>query len=187
MEAGKYVAALASDLPKRNGWTIAQRAGDRTPQRAQRLLNRARWDALATMGVVRAFAVAGLDEAARRAGRRGGLAVPAIDETSQVKQGRRTAGVKRHYLGCVGKMANGLTMVHLAYARPLLANDQDAEAQYQASLGEQLANWPFLRARLPNRVAIASAKGCVTGDPARTSTPAPARSRRPSLPASCTR
>ena len=117
MEAGKYVVALASDLPKRNGWTIAQQAGDRTPQRAQRLLNRARWDALAAMAVVRVFAVAGLDEAARSAGRRGGLAVAAIDETSQVKQGTATAGVKRHYLGCVGKVANGITTVHLAYVR----------------------------------------------------------------------
>jgi DNA-binding CsgD family transcriptional regulator len=41
-----------------------------------------------------------------------------------------------------------LLRVLLAYARPLLANDQDAEARYLASLGEQLANWPFLRARL---------------------------------------
>ena len=117
MEAGKYVVALASDLPKRNGWTIAQQAGDRTPQRAQRLLNRARWDPLAAMAVVRGFAVAGLDEAARRAGRRGGLAVAAVDETSQVKQGTATAGVKRHYVGCVGKVANGITTVHLAYVR----------------------------------------------------------------------
>jgi SRSO17 transposase len=117
LQAGKYVAALASDLPKRNGWTIGQRAGDRTPQRTQRLLGRAAWDTFAAMGVVRRFAVAGLDEAARRAGQRRGLAVGAIDETSQVKQGKATAGVKRHYLGCVGKVANGITTVHLAYVR----------------------------------------------------------------------
>jgi len=88
LQAGKYVAALASDLPRRNGWTIGQQAGDRTPQRTQRLLNRACWDAFAAMGAVRAFAVAGLDEAAGRCGRRGGLAVGAVDETSQVKQGQ---------------------------------------------------------------------------------------------------
>ena len=68
------------------------------------------------MRVVRRFAVAGLDQAARDGGRRH-LAVGAIDETSQVKQGERTAGVKRHYLGCAGKVANGITTVHLAYAR----------------------------------------------------------------------
>jgi len=70
LQAGKYVSALVSDLPRRNGWTIAQRVGDRTPQRTQRLLNRACWDTFAAMGVVRRFAVAGLDEAARRCGRR---------------------------------------------------------------------------------------------------------------------
>ena len=68
------------------------------------------------MRAVRQFAVAGLDQAARDGGRRG-LAVGAIDETSQVKQGERTAGVKRHYLGCAGKVADGITTVHLAYAR----------------------------------------------------------------------
>jgi DNA-binding CsgD family transcriptional regulator len=41
-----------------------------------------------------------------------------------------------------------LLQVNLAFARPLLAEDKDAEALYLASLGEPLANWPFLRARL---------------------------------------
>ena len=116
LQAGKYAAALMSDLPGRNGWTLAERAGDRTPDRMQRLLNRAAWDTFAAMAVVRRFAVTGLDEAARRAGRRG-LAVGAVDETGQVKQGEQTAGVKRHYLGCAGKVANGITTVHLAYVR----------------------------------------------------------------------
>jgi SRSO17 transposase len=116
LQAGKYAAALMSQIPRRNGWTIAGHAGDRTPDKTQRLLNRAIWDAFAAMRVVRRFAVAGLDQAARISGRRG-LAVGAIDETSQVKQGERTAGVKRHYLGCAGKVANGITTVHLAYAR----------------------------------------------------------------------
>jgi SRSO17 transposase len=116
LQAGKYAAALMGDLPRRNGWTLAERAGDRTPDRMQRLLSRAVWDAAAGMKVVRRFAVAGLDQAARAGGHRG-LAVGAIDETSQVKQGERTAGVKRHYLGCAGKVANGITTVHLAYAR----------------------------------------------------------------------
>jgi SRSO17 transposase len=117
LQAGKYVGALAGDLPRSNGWTIAQQAGDRSPQRTQRLLNRACWDAFAAMGVVRRFAVAGLDEAARRCGRRRGLRIGAVDETSQVKQGCVTAGVKRQYLGCVGKVANGITTVHLSYVR----------------------------------------------------------------------
>ena len=117
LQAGKYAAAVMCDLRRRNGWTIAERSGDRTPDRTQRLLNRAVWDTWAAMGVVRRFAVAGLDEAARKTGRRRGLAVGAIDETGQVKAGIRTAGVKRQYLGCVGKVANGINTVHLAYAR----------------------------------------------------------------------
>jgi SRSO17 transposase len=116
LQAGKYAAALMRQIPRRNGWTIAEQAGDRTPDKTQRLLSRAVWDTAEAVRVVRRFAVSGLDQAARTGGRRG-LAVGAIDETGQVKQGERTAGVKRHYLGCAGKVANGITTVHLAYAR----------------------------------------------------------------------
>ena len=66
--------------------------------------------------MVRRFAVTGLDAAARRAGRRV-LAVGAVDETRQLKRREHTAGVKRHYLGCAGRVANGITTVHLAYVR----------------------------------------------------------------------
>jgi hypothetical protein len=117
LQARKYVAALASGLPRRNGWTIAEQAGDRSPDRTQRLLSRAVWDTFAAMGEVRRFAVAGLEEAARRSGRGRGLVVGALDETGQVKAGTATAGVKRQYPGCAGKVANGITTVHLSYVR----------------------------------------------------------------------
>jgi hypothetical protein len=71
-QADKYVSALVSDMPRRNGWTIAQYAGDRTPDRMQRLLNRASWDTLAVMSEVRRFAAAGLEKAACRGRRRDG-------------------------------------------------------------------------------------------------------------------
>jgi hypothetical protein len=29
--SGEYLSALAGDLPRRNGWTIAEQVGDRTP------------------------------------------------------------------------------------------------------------------------------------------------------------
>src|SRR5689334_22756526 len=60
-QAGKYVSALVSELPERNEWTIAQHAGDRTPDRMQRLLNRAAWDESAAMSQIRRFAAEGLD------------------------------------------------------------------------------------------------------------------------------
>jgi SRSO17 transposase len=117
LQAGKYVNALVSGLPKRNGWTIAEHAGDPAPDRTQRLLNRAAWDTFAAMGVVREFAVGSLDEAARRSGQRRGLVIGALDETGQEKAGTATAGVQRQYLGCAGRVANGINTVHLAYVR----------------------------------------------------------------------
>ena len=69
------------------------------------------------MGVVRRFAVAGLDDAARRRRRRRGLVIGAIDETGQEKAGEATCGVKRQYLGCAGQVANGINTVHVAYVR----------------------------------------------------------------------
>jgi len=116
-QAGKYLSALVSEMPKRNGWTIAQHAGDVTPDRTQRLLNRASWDTFAAMSEVRRFAANGLEEAARRGRRRGGLVIGAIDETGQQKTGNATAGVKRQYMGCAGRVANGTNTVHLSYVR----------------------------------------------------------------------
>jgi hypothetical protein len=113
LQAGKYLGALAGGLARRNGWTIAEHAGDRSPDWTQRLLSRACWDTFAAMGVVRRFAVAGLDQA----GRRRGLVIGALDETGQEKSGNATAGVQRQYLGCAGKVANGINTVHLAYVR----------------------------------------------------------------------
>jgi SRSO17 transposase len=40
--------------------------------------------------------------------------VGVIDETSVLKKGRLTPGVQRQYLGCVGKVENGIVTVHLA-------------------------------------------------------------------------
>src|ERR1700750_963394 len=59
VQAGKYAAALMSDLPRRNGWTLAERAGERTPDRLQRLLSRAVWDAGEVIKMVRRVAVGG--------------------------------------------------------------------------------------------------------------------------------
>src|SRR5271170_7321012 len=68
------------------------------------------------MSQVRRYAAAGLDDAARRSRRRR-MAVGALDETGQEKQGAGTAGVKRQYMGCAGRVANGINTVHLSYVR----------------------------------------------------------------------
>jgi SRSO17 transposase len=116
LQAGKYLNALVSDLPSRNGWTIGEHGGDRSPAKAQRLLNRASWDEEAAMSQVRCYAAAGLDAAAGRSRRRR-MTVGALDETGQEKQGSASAGVKRQYMGCAGRVANGINTVHLCYVR----------------------------------------------------------------------
>jgi SRSO17 transposase len=40
-----------------------------------------------------------------------------IDETSALKSGTKTPGVQRQYLGCVGKVANGIVTVHLGVCK----------------------------------------------------------------------
>ena len=91
LQARKYAGAVSSGLPRRNGWSIAQQVGDRTPDRTQLLLNRACWDTFAVMGVVSWFAVSGIDEAARRSGRRRGLRIGALGGSGQEKKGQATA------------------------------------------------------------------------------------------------
>jgi hypothetical protein len=76
-QAGKYVSALVSELPRRNGWTIAQHGGDRTPDRTQRLLNHAAWDTFTAMSQVPPVrgggpGRGGAPQSARRAGDRSG-------------------------------------------------------------------------------------------------------------------
>lgn len=56
-QAGEYVGALMSDLLRKNGWTIAEHVGDRTPDPTQRLLNHAVWDHDRATAVVRKFVV----------------------------------------------------------------------------------------------------------------------------------
>jgi SRSO17 transposase len=117
LQADRYVSALLCGVSKAKGWAIAEQVGDRSPDRTQRLLNRAVWNTAAVASRVRRFAVAGLDAAARRSRRRASLRVGALDETGQQKQGTATAGVKRQYLGCAGRVANGINTVHLSYVR----------------------------------------------------------------------
>ncbi|MGI8312126.1 IS701 family transposase [Saccharopolyspora hattusasensis] len=109
-QARKYMSGLMSDLPRKNGWTIAEHAGDRTPDRMQRLLNHAVWDHDQVQGVVRRFVVDQLGDQPLR--------VVALDESGQEKQGECTAGAKRQYMGCAGRVANGVNTVYCSYATP---------------------------------------------------------------------
>jgi SRSO17 transposase len=109
-QARKYVTGLISDLPRKNCWALAEQAGDATPDKMQRLLERAAWAAPDAMREIRAFVVSRLGDPAE--------AVLVLDESGQEKAGEHTAGVKRQYLGCAGRVANGINVVYASYATP---------------------------------------------------------------------
>jgi SRSO17 transposase len=53
--------------------------------------------------------------------------VGVIDETSCAKKGDRTPGVQRQYLGCLGKIDNGIVTVHVGVAKGTFRALLDAE------------------------------------------------------------
>lgn len=108
-----YILACASDLVKVNGWTVAEYVGDRTPDKVQRLLSKAKWGEEQVLAEVRRYVVEKLDAAAGS----GAMRVLAVDESGQEKTGSATAGVKRQYMGCAGRVANGINTVYLSYVR----------------------------------------------------------------------
>ena len=107
--ARSYLLGLLSQAERKNGWTIAEFAGDRSPDGMQRLLNFYAWDADAVRDAVTRYVVA-------RAGDAGGVLV--ADESGFLKKGRRSAGVQRQYTGTAGRIENSQVGVFLAYAVP---------------------------------------------------------------------
>jgi SRSO17 transposase len=53
--ARAFVLGLLAELPRKNCWTIAEHAGDPSPDGMQHLLARARWDADGVRDDVRAY------------------------------------------------------------------------------------------------------------------------------------
>jgi SRSO17 transposase len=104
--ARAYVRGLLAPLAGKNGWTLAEAAGEATPDGMQRLLNAATWDADGIRDDVRAYAVEHLGE---RAG------VLVVDETGFLKKGVKSAGVQRQYSGTAGRIENCQLGVFLAY------------------------------------------------------------------------
>jgi SRSO17 transposase len=109
LRARSYVRGLLAPLASKNGWTLAEAAGDTTPDGMQRLLNRAGWDADGVRDDVRGYVV-------RHLGSADGVLV--VDETGFVKKGARSAGVQRQYPGTAGRVENCQLGVFLAYAGP---------------------------------------------------------------------
>jgi SRSO17 transposase len=107
--ARAFVLGLLSGLRRKNCWTIAEQAGDATPDGMQHLLAAARWDADAVRDDVRAYVVEHLGSA---------NAVLVVDETGDLKKGTASAGVQRQYSGTAGRVENCQVAVFLSYASP---------------------------------------------------------------------
>jgi SRSO17 transposase len=104
-----YLRGLLSPVERKNGWQLAERAGEATPDGMQRLLATADWDADAVRDDLRAYVVEHLGDPA---------AVLVVDETGFLKKGAKSVGVQRQYSGTAGRIENCQVGVFLAYASP---------------------------------------------------------------------
>jgi SRSO17 transposase len=107
-----YCRGLLSNLPRKSVEPIALEAGTAV-RTLQEFLVTARWDQ--ERGRARLQQDLGAAVAALSADALGTVGV--IDETSCQKWGDQTPGVQRQYLGCVGKVENGIVTVHVGVAK----------------------------------------------------------------------
>jgi len=117
-----YCRGLLSDLPRKSVEPIALACGTAV-RTLQEFLATAAWDHGRARDLLQR----------RLAGILAGLpddplgTVGVIDETSAAKKGEHTPGVQRQYLGCRGKVDNGIVTVHVGVARGRFQALLDAE------------------------------------------------------------
>jgi hypothetical protein len=103
----RYLTGLLSRTERKNGWQLAELAGEATPDGMQRLLSTAHWDADRVRDDLVSYVLEHLADPE---------AVLVLDETGFVKKGAKSVGVAPQYCGTVGKIANCQIGVFLAYA-----------------------------------------------------------------------
>ena len=103
----EYLEGLISPVERKNGWQLAERAGDATPDGVQRLLSTYVWDANLVRDDLRAYVVEHLGDTD---------AVVVVDETGFLKKGDKSVGVQRQYSGAAGRIENCQVGVFLSYA-----------------------------------------------------------------------
>lgn len=106
---GLYVRGLLGSAERKNGWQLAEEAGEATPYAMQQFLFRGVWSADALIEKVREYVVETLGDA---------QGVLVIDETGIVKKGTHSVGVQRQYSGTAGRVENCQIAVLLGYATP---------------------------------------------------------------------
>ena len=102
-----YLRGLLSPVERKNGWQLAEQAGDATPDGVQRLLYNYRWDAGQVWDDLREYVVEHLGD---------GDGVLVVDETGFLKKGDKSAGVQHQYSGTAGRIENCQVGVFMAYA-----------------------------------------------------------------------
>jgi len=105
--AAAYLRGLLSPVERKNGWQLAEAAGDRTPDGMQDFLSRMHWDADAVRDDLQAYVAQHLGDPD---------AVLVLDETGFLKKGPKSAGVARQYSGTAGRIENCQIGVFLGYA-----------------------------------------------------------------------
>jgi SRSO17 transposase len=104
-----YLTGLLSPIARKNGWQLAEQAGEATPSALQHLLGRARWDADAVRDDLQAYVRTHLADP---------VGVLVIDETSFLKKGTHSVGVGVQYSGITGTLSTCQVGVFLAYVSP---------------------------------------------------------------------
>jgi SRSO17 transposase len=102
-----YLRGLLGNVMRKNGWQLAEDAGERTPDGMQRLLSTAGWDPDLVRDDLRAYVFEHL---------RDPDAVLVVDETGFLKKGSSSVGVQRQCSDTAGKVDNCQLGVFLAYA-----------------------------------------------------------------------
>jgi SRSO17 transposase len=105
-----YVRGLLGPVERKNGWQLAEQAGDATPDGMQRLLATYQWDADLVREDLRTYVLEHLGDPG---------AVLVIDETGFLKKGTKSVGVQRQYCGTAGRVENCQIGVFLAYSSPM--------------------------------------------------------------------
>jgi SRSO17 transposase len=143
-----YLKGLLSHAERKNGWQLAEEAGEGTPDGMQRLLNASRWDVDAVRDDLVAYVREHLADAA---------AILVIDETGFLKKGTKSAGVQRQYCGTAGKLDNCQVGVFLAYSSLAPAQTQ-VLVDRELYLPEEWISDAARRreARVPDDVAFAT-------------------------------
>jgi SRSO17 transposase len=108
-----YCRALLTEAPRKTAEPNALASGTAV-RTLQKFLTTTHWDHLGVRDKFQTRIARKLEEVPSDDGLG---TVGVIDETSSTKKGDKTPGVQRQYLGCVGKIDNGIVTVHLAVTR----------------------------------------------------------------------